>query len=80
MTDNYLWNLIVFIILVAKDNQIIVLLLSKLFFAGNKWQTSHSGVSQGGPSLISSEKKFRQKQNNYLIIFRNQNNKHNQIP
>ena len=28
MTDNYLWNLIVSIVLIAKDNQIIVLLLS----------------------------------------------------
>jgi len=34
MTDNYLWNLIMFIVLVVKDNHTIVLLLSKLFFAG----------------------------------------------
>jgi hypothetical protein len=33
MIHNYLWNLIVFIFLVTKDNQIIALLLSKLFFA-----------------------------------------------
>ena len=45
MIHNYLWNLIVFIVLVAKDNQIIVLLLSKLFFARNKCQTSCSGVA-----------------------------------
>jgi len=39
---------------------------------------AHSRMAS--PSLISSKEKLRQKQNNYLIIFHNQNNKHNQIP
>jgi len=53
--DNYLPNLILLIVLVSKDNLIIVLLLSKVLFAGNMDRTSHSGVARGGPIHITSE-------------------------
>jgi hypothetical protein len=40
------------IVLVVKHNMIIVLLLSKLFSAGNKSRAGRSGVAELGPTAV----------------------------
>ena len=46
--DNYLGNLIVFF-LIAKENQFIVLLLSKIIIMGNMYWTAPNHSGTAGP-------------------------------
>jgi hypothetical protein len=44
------------IVLGAKDNLIIILLLLKIALARHKWWAGRSGVARGGPLLISGQR------------------------